>query len=168
MFFSRPIQWYTLMQIQSGRTVPLLVPSGRNGSASEWYQCIGLKQDINRYMFLRFFNFDLEYLKRVRILSRFIQKWIQPPACWITVCLEFFLPIGCLTFICWKNPPKYCSILIWIVDCWFSSNILLTSRNPKSNCCPLLHFWSAVWQKRSRLVHMCQGKHMCHPVLAAV
>jgi hypothetical protein len=24
--------------------------------------------------------------------------------------------------------------LVWIADCWFSSNILLTSRNPKNNC----------------------------------
>ncbi len=49
----------------------------------------------------------------------------------IKVCLESFLPISCCPFICWKNPPKWCSILVWIADCRFSS---LTSRNLKNNC----------------------------------
>ncbi len=52
----------------------------------------------------------------------------------MTVCLESFLPFGCRTFICWKNLPKCSSFLVWIADCWFSSNILHTSRNPKNNC----------------------------------
>jgi hypothetical protein len=26
----------------------------------------------------------------------------------------------------------FVEILVWIADCWFSSNILLTSRNPKT------------------------------------
>ncbi len=69
-----------------------------------------------------------------KVLSRFIQKWIQLLLIGMTVCLESFLPIGCRTFICWKNPPKCSSILVWIADCWFSSNILLTSRNPRNNC----------------------------------
>ncbi len=38
------------------------------------------------------------------------------------------------TFICWKNPPKGCTILVWIAGCWNSSNILPTSGNPKNNC----------------------------------
>ncbi len=29
-----------------------------------------------------FFKFDLEYLRRVQSSDCFIQKWIQPPACW--------------------------------------------------------------------------------------
>ncbi len=36
-----------------------------------------------------------------KVLSRFIQNWIKPPACW--VCIEFFLPIGWRTFIWLKN-----------------------------------------------------------------
>jgi hypothetical protein len=47
-------------------------------------------------------------------------------------CLESCLPIGWLTFIWWKNPPKFCSILIWIAGCW---NALLTRHNPKNNWC---------------------------------
>ncbi len=36
-----------------------------------------------------------------------------------------------------KPLSQFCrqqSILVWIAVCWFSSNILLSSRNPKSNC----------------------------------
>ncbi len=50
----------------------------------------------------------------------------------IMVCRESCLPIGWCTFIWWKNPPKCCSVLVWIAGCW---NSLLTSRNPKNNWC---------------------------------
>ncbi len=49
-----------------------------------------------------------------------------------TVCIESCLPIGWRTFIWWKNPPKCCSILVWIAEWWSSS---LSSRNPKDNWC---------------------------------
>ncbi len=51
---------------------------------------------------------------------------------WITVCIESCLPIGCRTFIWRKNPPKCCSILVWIAGCW---NSLLANRNPKNIWC---------------------------------
>ena len=92
----------------------------------------------------------LNIWEEFKVLSRFKQKWIQPPAC----CLESFLPIGCRPFICWKNPPKWCSILVWIADCWFSSNILFTSRNPESICWLSRIFGSTVRRKRSRFVHI--------------
>ncbi len=50
----------------------------------------------------------------------------------ITVCIESCLPIGCRTFIWWKNPLKCSSILVWIAEWWYS---LLTSRIPKTNWC---------------------------------
>jgi hypothetical protein len=34
----------------------------------------------------------------------------------ITVCIESF-PIGWRTFIWWKSPPKFCTILVWIAGC---------------------------------------------------
>jgi hypothetical protein len=44
------------------------------------------------------------------------------------------------------------------LDCrllvFFKHSTVLTSRNPKSNCCPLPHFRSTVRRKRSRLVHI--------------
>jgi hypothetical protein len=51
-----------------------------------------------------------------------------------TACIESILPIRWHTFIWWNNPPKCCAILVWIAGCWNSSNILLTSHNPKNNC----------------------------------
>ncbi len=63
-------------------------------------------------------------------LSRFIQKRIQPPACWDHGLFRILSSYWLLPFICGKNPPKKCSILVWIADCWFSS---VTSRNLKNN-----------------------------------
>jgi hypothetical protein len=37
---------------------------------------------------------------------------------------------------------------------WIIGFLLLRSCNPKSNCCPLSHFWSTVRRKRSRFVHI--------------
>ncbi len=44
----------------------------------------------------------------------------------IMVCIESCLPIGWCTFIWWKNPPKCCSILVWIVGCWNKNNWCLS------------------------------------------
>ncbi len=119
-----------------------------------WYHWIGLKKDINRFMFW-FFNFDHEYLRGVQSYEPLHTKNESNLLhVGITVCLESSLPIGCCPFICWKNPPKWFSMLVRIADCWFPSNILLTSRNSKNNCCPLPHFWSTVWRKRLRFVHI--------------
>ncbi len=82
------------------------------------------------------------------VLSRFIQKWIQPPACWDQ---GFLSSIGGCTFICWKNPPKCCSFLVWIAVCWFSSNILLTNCNPKNNCWLSCLFGARFGRKDRRL-----------------
>ncbi len=47
----------------------------------------------------------------------------------IMVCIETCLPIVWHTFICEKNPPKCCSVLVWIAGCW---NLLLESCNSKN------------------------------------
>ncbi len=130
----------------------LKVPSGQIGSAREWYHWIGLEKKINRYMFFYFFISLLNIWKDFKVLSRFIQKWIQPPACYITVCLESCLPIGWRTFIWWKNLPKGCSIWFGLRYVRDSSNILLTSRNPKDNCWPSRIFGDRFGGKRLRFV----------------
>ena len=68
----------------------------------------------------------LNIWEEFKVLSRFMQKKSNLLLIRITVCIKYF--------IWWKSPQKCCSILVWIADCWFSSNILLTSRNPKNNC----------------------------------
>ena len=54
--------------------------------------------------------------------------------CGQTAYIESFLPIGWHTLLGWQNPPKCCTILVWIAGCWNSSIILLMSHNPKNNC----------------------------------
>ncbi len=44
------------------------------------YHWIGLEKDTNRYIFLIFSISLLNIWKDFKVLSRFIQKWIQPPA----------------------------------------------------------------------------------------
>ncbi len=68
----------------------------------------------------------LNIWKDFKVLSRFIQKWIQHPACSV----PFFLLVDALFW--WKILLKNCTILVWIAVCWNSS---LTSRNPKNICC---------------------------------
>ncbi len=78
-----------------------------------------------------FFNFTLEYLKRLQS-SEPLHAKMNPTSCFHHGCIESCLPIGWCTFIWWKNPPKCCFIFVWIAGCW---NSLLTSRNPKNNWC---------------------------------
>jgi hypothetical protein len=110
----------------------LKVMSCQIESAWAWYHWIGPKKDINRYSY--FLISVLNTWKDFKVLSRFMQKWIQPPVVPITVYIELLLPIGWRTFIWWKIPPKFCTILFGIAGCWNSSNILLTDHNPKNNC----------------------------------
>ncbi len=66
----------------------LKAPSCLVRSAWEWY--LGLGKDINRYRF-RFFNFDLEFLKRV--LKFWASKYKNTPNLLIprqTACIEFW------------------------------------------------------------------------------
>ncbi len=70
---------------------------------------------------------------------------------WFTVCIESCLPIGWRTFIWWKNPPKFSYILVWIAEWW---NFFTCEPQSKEQLMSLLHLWSTVWRKRSRLQHM--------------
>ncbi len=70
----------------------------------------------------------------------------------ITVCIESCLPIGWHTFIWWKNPPKFWSILVWIAGCW---NSLLMSCNPKNNWC-LSRIFGARFGGKDRSLSTCK------------
>ncbi len=96
--------------------------------------CMRVEKDTSRY------KFSIFYLQ-FRIFEKALKFWAasyknEPNLLLvpIMVCTESFLPIGWRTIISWKNPPKCCTILVWIAGCWNSSNILLTSHNPKNNC----------------------------------
>ncbi len=78
-----------------------------------------------------FLNFTLEY--DFKVLSHFVQKGIQLPACLDHGLHRILSSCWLVHFYWWKNHPlKCCSILVWIAGCW---NSLLTTRNPKNNWC---------------------------------
>jgi hypothetical protein len=102
----------------------LKIPSGQIGSALEWYYWIGLEKDINSYIYFYFFISLLicfEYLKRLLSYEPLHIKMN------LTSCLfgsrfilnPFFLFLAHFYLI--KNPPKFCTILVWIAGCWNSS-----------------------------------------------
>ncbi len=102
----------------------------------------------------RFFNFSFEYLKDFKVLNLFIQK-SNLLLVRIRVCRESFLPIGGRTFICCKIPPKCCTILVWIAECWNTSNNLYSRAVIKRTIFVFPAFLKhslAVRQKRSRFV----------------
>ncbi len=79
------------------------------------------------------FIFDLEFLKQLQSSDPLHAK--RPLILLLvrfTVCIECCLPIGWRTFIWWKNPPKYSSILVRVAEWW---KFLPASRNPKNNWC---------------------------------
>ncbi len=70
----------------------------------------------------------LNIWKDFRVLSLFMQKWMQP----LLYGLYRILFSYWLAHFLWKNPLKCCFILVWIAGRW---NSLLTSCNLKNNWC---------------------------------
>ncbi len=70
----------------------------------------------------------------------------------ITVCRESCLPIGWLTFIWWKNPPK-CMLLYFGLD-WRDVGILYSQAITQRTNDVSPAFLEHVWRKRSRFKHM--------------
>ncbi len=64
-----------------GLKMNLKVLSGQIQPAWEWYHVIGIEKDIDRYRFFYVFILILNIWWEFKVLSRFMQKWIQPPAC---------------------------------------------------------------------------------------
>ncbi len=107
----------------------MYVLSGQIESAWEWYHWLGLEKNRHRFSI---FSFQFWIFKNTsKFWAASYKNESNLLLVRITVCIESFLPIGWCTFIRWKNPPKGCTILVWIAGCW---TILLTSHNPKNNC----------------------------------
>ncbi len=101
-------------------------------SAWEGYLWIGLDKDIDRYRFW-VFNMILNIWKDFKVLGRFIQKCLQPPASSAHALYGILSSYWLVHFCLIKNPQKCCIFLVWIAGCWNSSNILHMSHNPKNN-----------------------------------
>ncbi len=72
---------------------------------------------------LRFFNFDLEYLKRLQSWSCFIQKCLQAPASLAHGLYRILSSYWLAHFYFMKNPPKCCTILPCGMFVWTSSEL---------------------------------------------
>ncbi len=71
-----------------------------------------------------------------------------------TVCRGSFLPTGLRTFIWWKNPPKCCTILVWIAGCLSFFKYSSPKPESKDQMLTLPHFLGPVWRKRLRFVNI--------------
>ncbi len=109
----------TITFLQQSRKIQQTLPqSDQIGSAWEWYHWTGLKRTSTATCFLIFYFWSWIFEKSSKLWAASYKNESNLLLVGMTTCLESFLPIGCRTFICWKNPP----------------NIILTSRNPKNNC----------------------------------
>ncbi len=77
--------------------------------------------------------------KDFKLLSRFMQIWIQPPACLDHGLHRILSSYWLAHFYLMKNPPKCCSFLVWIAG--------VTSCNPKNNWCLSCIFWARICRK---------------------
>ncbi len=116
------------------------------GSTWEWYHWIGLEKDINHYRFFDFLISLLNIWKDFKLLSRFMQIWIQPPACLDHGLHRILSSFWLAHFYLMKNLPKCCFFLVWIAG--------VTSCNPKNNWCLSGIFKGTDRRKRLRFEYM--------------
>ncbi len=90
--------------------------------------------DINCYMFFDFLISLLNVWKDFKVLSRFLQKWIQPPACLDHGLHRILSSYWLAHFYLMKKSARV--LLYFGLDCGMLEFSLLTSHNPKNNWCP--------------------------------
>ncbi len=83
-----------------------------------------------------------------KVLSRFMQKWIQPPACLDHGLHRILSSYWLAHFHLMKNPRKCSSILVWIAEWWNFYLRAAIQRTIDTN------FRSTVRRKRSWFEHM--------------
>ncbi len=113
----------------------LKVSSGQIRSAWEWYHWIGHDKDISHNGFLIFLILVLNVRKKdFKVLSRFIQKSLQPSASsahgWYRILSSYWLA----QFYLMKKSAKV--LLYFGLDCGMLGSILLPCRSLKKNCWP--------------------------------
>ncbi len=95
---------------------PTLSNDRKQINAWEWYHWIGLDKDINCYRFLKYYFWSWIFEKSSKFWAASCKNESNILPVRIRVCIESFLPIGCCTFIWWKNPPMCGSISVWLQD----------------------------------------------------
>ena len=100
---------------------------------------------------LNFLFLILNIWKDFKVLSRFIQKWIQPPAYSDHGLHRILTSYWLAHFYLMKKSAK--ELLYFGLDCGMMKFFTFKPQ-PKEQLMPFPHLWSTVWRKRSLLEHM--------------
>jgi hypothetical protein len=96
---------------------------------------VSLESILKGHQPLYVFNFlflILNILNEFKVLSRSMQKWIQPAACLVHDLHRILSSYWLAHCYLMKESTKVHAFLVWIAEWWSSS---LPSRNPKDNWC---------------------------------
>jgi hypothetical protein len=129
----------------------LKVSYGQTGSAWEWCHWIGLEKDIKHYRFLNFLISVLNVWKDLKVLSRFIQKWIQPPACWDHGLYRILSSYWLAQFYLLKKSALGLQLHYFDLDCGMLLFFKYSTHELKSKeqLLTFWHFWSTVGKDHS-------------------
>jgi hypothetical protein len=115
---------------------------------------VSLESPLKAHQPLYFLNFlflILNIWKDFKVLSRFMQKWIQPPACSDHGLHRILSSYWLAHFYLMKKSAK--ELLYFCLDCGMMKFFNFKPQ-PKEHLISLLHLWSTVWRKRSRFEHI--------------
>ncbi len=115
---------------------------------------VSLESTLKGHQQLYVFNFlflILNILQEFKVLSRSMQKWIQPPACSVHGLHRILSSYWLAHCYLMKKSTKV--QLFFGSDCGMMKFFTLKPQ-PKGQLMSLPHFWGTVWWKRSRLEHM--------------
>ncbi len=115
---------------------------------------VSLESTLKGHQPLYVFNFlflILNILQDFKVLSRSMQKWIQPLACSVHGLHRILSSYWLAHCYLMKKSTKV--RLFFGSDCGMMKFFTLKPQ-PKGQLMSLPHFWGTLWQKRSRLEHM--------------
>ncbi len=123
---------------------------------SDWIcmRVVSLESPLKGHQPLYVLNFlflILNIWKDFKVLSRFMQKWIQPPACSDHGLHRIFSSYWLAHFYLMKKSAK--ELLYFGLECGMMKFFTFKPQ-PKEQLISLPHFWSTVQWKRSRFEHM--------------
>ena len=115
---------------------------------------ISLGSTLKGHQPLYVFNFlflILNILQDFKVLSRSMQKWIQPPAVSVQGLHRILSSYWLAHCYLMKKSTK---VQLFLGSDFGTMKFFTLKPQPKEQLMPLPHFWGTVWRKRSRLEHM--------------
>ncbi len=115
---------------------------------------VSLESPLKGHLPLYVFNFlflILNILQEFKVLSRSMQKWIQPPTCSVHGLHRILSSYWLAHFYLMKKSAKV--LLYFGLDCGMMKFFTLKPQS-KGQLMSFPHLWNTVWRKRSRFEHM--------------